>query len=188
MAECIPENRCLTRLDLSNNLDIDLAGLMALSASMRINQTLCFLDISIPTNDREMAKIQRDIVAACTRNAQARASPGSPSMQRTSSSSSLDPNTTKTTTQATARLTLQERLAAVTRGKSTSPSLRSPSSISERPKSPEHNTQRVLVDAKVLESVSNQIGLFEEMLQAESSQRDELMDEDLKPNEAIVVS
>ena len=50
LAECLPENRALRRLDLTQNMGIDLAGLMALSASVRLNDTLTYVDINIPVS------------------------------------------------------------------------------------------------------------------------------------------
>jgi hypothetical protein len=50
LAECLPENTALTRLDLSRNPDIDLAGFMALLSGLRLNSTLVFLDLSIPVS------------------------------------------------------------------------------------------------------------------------------------------
>ncbi|KAI8373024.1 uncharacterized protein BYT42DRAFT_616214 [Radiomyces spectabilis] len=68
VAESLPENMTLSRLDLSTNVNISMAGILALSISVKMNQTLTFLDISIPPNDDELAKLQNDIVAVCTTN------------------------------------------------------------------------------------------------------------------------
>ncbi|KAI9249732.1 hypothetical protein BDA99DRAFT_523496 [Phascolomyces articulosus] len=70
LAECLPENSTLSRLDLSRNPQITMAGVLALSISIKMNHTLTFLDINIPPNDVEMAELQNDIVAVCTRNMQ----------------------------------------------------------------------------------------------------------------------
>ncbi|KAI7860953.1 hypothetical protein BDC45DRAFT_493176 [Circinella umbellata] len=70
LAECLPENSTLARLDLSRNPQITMAGVLALAISIKMNHTLTFLDINIPPNDVEMAKLQNDIVAVCTRNMQ----------------------------------------------------------------------------------------------------------------------
>ncbi|KAI8138291.1 hypothetical protein BJV82DRAFT_631768 [Fennellomyces sp. T-0311] len=70
LAECLPENSTLARLDLSRNPQITIAGVLALSISIKMNHTLTFLDINIPPNDVEMAELQNDIVAVCTRNMQ----------------------------------------------------------------------------------------------------------------------
>ncbi|KAI8577814.1 hypothetical protein K450DRAFT_250124 [Umbelopsis ramanniana AG] len=71
IAECLPENNVLSRLDLSGNPAIGIAGLLALSVSVKMSTALTFLDIAIPLNDPDMAHLQNDIVSACTRNAQA---------------------------------------------------------------------------------------------------------------------
>ncbi|ORZ24713.1 hypothetical protein BCR42DRAFT_403505 [Absidia repens] len=68
LAEVLPMNDSLTRLDLSENPSISLAGVLALSISIKMNNTLTFLDISIPNNDRELANLQNDIAAVCTNN------------------------------------------------------------------------------------------------------------------------
>lgn len=48
LAECLPENNSLVRLDLSRNPQIEIAGLMAISVSIRMNHTITFIDINIP--------------------------------------------------------------------------------------------------------------------------------------------
>ncbi|ORX46078.1 RNI-like protein [Hesseltinella vesiculosa] len=68
LAEILPMNDTLTRLDLSGNNAISLAGLLALSVSIKMNNVLTFLDITIPVNDRDMQDLQNDIVAVCTTN------------------------------------------------------------------------------------------------------------------------
>ncbi|KAI8978434.1 hypothetical protein BDB01DRAFT_799847 [Pilobolus umbonatus] len=68
LAEALPENRTLSRLDLSNNPKIDIAGVLALSISIKMNHTLTFLDINIPFSDEELANLQNDIVTVCTTN------------------------------------------------------------------------------------------------------------------------
>ncbi|KAI9488697.1 hypothetical protein BDB00DRAFT_847025 [Zychaea mexicana] len=70
LAECLPENSTLSRLDLSRNPHITMAGVLALSISIKMNHTLTFLDINIPPNEVDMAELQNDIVAVCTRNMQ----------------------------------------------------------------------------------------------------------------------
>lgn len=51
LAECLSENRSIVRLDLSRNPKIQLAGLLAISASMKMNQTITFIDINIPVSN-----------------------------------------------------------------------------------------------------------------------------------------
>ncbi|GAN04490.1 hypothetical protein MAM1_0065d03950 [Mucor ambiguus] len=68
LAEALPENASLCRLDLSKNPHIDMAGILALAISIKMNHTLTFLDINIPPLDEELANLQNDIVAVCTTN------------------------------------------------------------------------------------------------------------------------
>ncbi|CEP15772.1 hypothetical protein [Parasitella parasitica] len=68
LAEALPENTALCRLDLSKNPGIDMAGILALAISIKMNNTLTFLDINIPPMDEELANLQNDIVAVCTTN------------------------------------------------------------------------------------------------------------------------
>ncbi|KAI8374742.1 uncharacterized protein BYT42DRAFT_417975 [Radiomyces spectabilis] len=50
LAESLPENKALVRLDLSKNEAMDLAGLLALAAGVRINYSIVFLDVSVPVS------------------------------------------------------------------------------------------------------------------------------------------
>jgi hypothetical protein len=50
LAEILPENVGLSSLDLTRNPSIDIAGLLALSLSIKMNHTLTFLDINIPVS------------------------------------------------------------------------------------------------------------------------------------------
>lgn len=59
LAECLPENRTLRRLDLSRNVGIDLAGLMALLASIRLNHTLAFLDLTVPVSLKGISRMTK---------------------------------------------------------------------------------------------------------------------------------
>jgi hypothetical protein len=85
LAEALPENASLSRLDLSKNPHIEMAGVLALAISIKMNHTLTFLDINIPVCnilsdnnnntdkpkkplDEELANLQNDIVAVCTTN------------------------------------------------------------------------------------------------------------------------
>ncbi|KAG0007031.1 hypothetical protein BGZ80_005058, partial [Entomortierella chlamydospora] len=68
LAEFLPETRALAQLDLTGNELVDIAGVMALSASIRINSSLTCLDMNVPPNDPEFARLSRDILRACIRN------------------------------------------------------------------------------------------------------------------------
>ncbi|KAG2229426.1 hypothetical protein INT48_004937 [Thamnidium elegans] len=140
LAECLPENNSLVRLDLSRNPQIKIAGLMAISVSIRMNHTITFIDINIPTDDNEMVEIHNGILATCTRNAQSK-----------KQEPQQLPNHVITTAQATARLTLQERLAAVTKGRGNTPTLEASSSEVTLTQMPlETKPQQAVVDDSVL--------------------------------------
>jgi hypothetical protein len=47
LAEFLPETQTLRRLDLSDNPKIDIAGVMALSVSVRMNRSLQYLDVNV---------------------------------------------------------------------------------------------------------------------------------------------
>ncbi|KAF9563878.1 hypothetical protein EC968_004672, partial [Mortierella alpina] len=68
LAEFLPETRTLTQLDLTGNELVDIAGVMALSVSIRMNKSLTCLDMNVPPNDAEFARLSRDILRACIRN------------------------------------------------------------------------------------------------------------------------
>ncbi|KAG1448379.1 hypothetical protein G6F56_008959 [Rhizopus delemar] len=112
IAESLAENKSLTRLDLSKNPLIDIAGMMAIAVSIRLNHSITFIDINILTNDEEMLQIHHDMLAICTRNSQE-------AKEKLDTEKDEPKNSLITTTQATARLTLQERLEAVTKGQKT---------------------------------------------------------------------
>ena len=143
LSECLPQNNSIIRLDMSRNPRIDLAGLTALSAAIRMNQTLTFIDINIPKDDKEMVQVHNDILATCTRNAtRSKTNPTPPHVS--------NPPVT-TATQATARLTLQERLAAATRG---SKPVEKPKK--QNPMNPE--------DALLIQQAFECVGLLEDMM------------------------
>ncbi|ORZ23359.1 hypothetical protein BCR42DRAFT_134371 [Absidia repens] len=178
LAECLPENTTLCRLDLSRNPAIDLAGILALLSGLKLNTTMVFLDVNVPANDRDMVKAQSEMAALCTKNAQA----SDENKSRTPSLNLADPSHPSiTTTQATARLTLQERLAAVTKGKnsSTTNSIRSVSSIENIPRTGSQSAtplssstqhRRTSTRSKIQTNFNveiDQVGLLEDMLHAD---------------------
>ncbi|KAI8883628.1 RNI-like protein [Backusella circina FSU 941] len=122
LGDSLPGNKSLVRLDISNNTNIDPAGLLAISSAIQKNSTLCFIDINIPTHDRSMTELYKGIVNACTKNAATSKEAAAINKPLTSTPPA------HTTAHTTARLTLQERLAAVTRGKNIRPTLTSPTS------------------------------------------------------------
>ncbi|KAI9027501.1 hypothetical protein CLU79DRAFT_580888 [Phycomyces nitens] len=175
LAECLPENSSLNRLDVSKNPAIDIAGLLSLSTAIKINYTLTFLDVNIPPNDRDLAKIQSDIAAYCTRNAQSTTSTDPEQQQKQQQQRSAIRRTPSqnalsiTTTQATARLSLQERLAAVTQR--ASPRSSSPSNSSIRTAEPVDPPKRS-PDQDLMDNATGQVTVFEEMLSAEAHRRE----------------
>ncbi|KAF9583919.1 hypothetical protein BGW38_008105 [Lunasporangiospora selenospora] len=56
------------QLDLTGNDLVDIAGVMALSVSIRMNKSLTLLDMNVPPNDAEFARLSRDILKACISN------------------------------------------------------------------------------------------------------------------------
>ncbi|CAH1757984.1 8976_t:CDS:10 [Entrophospora sp. SA101] len=68
LAEYLPETRTLTHLDLTSNPGIDIAGLMALAVSIKMNHSVRVLDVNVQPNDAEMSRLSRDILRACVRN------------------------------------------------------------------------------------------------------------------------
>lgn len=74
LAEFLPDAGCLLHLDLTHN-KVDLAGVHALSAGLKVNQVMRCLDVSIPPNDPEMARLSREILRCCVRNTEKVATP-----------------------------------------------------------------------------------------------------------------
>ncbi|KAI8866638.1 RNI-like protein [Ramicandelaber brevisporus] len=92
LAEFLPETKSLRRLDVSNNMAIyrdviarnssgpsiqqqleevsaeSVAGLMALSLSMKINHSLICVEVTIPPNNEELERLSQDILRICVRN------------------------------------------------------------------------------------------------------------------------
>ncbi|KAL4079887.1 hypothetical protein V8B97DRAFT_1928380 [Scleroderma yunnanense] len=67
LAEFLPESRSLLHLDLTDNR-LDLAGVMALSRGIQGNWVIRCLDLNIPPDDEEFARMCREILNTCTRN------------------------------------------------------------------------------------------------------------------------
>ncbi|KAJ1902922.1 hypothetical protein LPJ81_003338 [Coemansia sp. IMI 209127] len=70
LAECLPELHCLERLDVSENPGIDVAGLMALSASIKLNKSLICVEITVNTGDDVCAALEQGIAQTCIANMQ----------------------------------------------------------------------------------------------------------------------
>lgn len=68
LAEFLPEAKSLIHLDLTENLLIDIAGVMALAVSVRLNKTLRCLDLNIPPNAPDFARLSQEILNSCIRN------------------------------------------------------------------------------------------------------------------------
>lgn len=68
LAEFLPEARSLIHLDLTENLQIDIAGVMALAVSVKMNKSLRCLDLNIPPNAPDFARLSQDILSSCIRN------------------------------------------------------------------------------------------------------------------------
>lgn len=67
LAEFLPDARQLLHLDLTHN-PLDIAGVMALSVGLKVNQVMRCLDVNVPPNDVEMARLSREILRSCVRN------------------------------------------------------------------------------------------------------------------------
>ncbi|KAI6100340.1 hypothetical protein F5141DRAFT_1141856 [Pisolithus sp. B1] len=70
LAEFLPESRSLLHLDLTDN-KLDLAGVMALSRGVQGNWVIRCLDLNIPPDDEEFARMCREILNTCIRNTEA---------------------------------------------------------------------------------------------------------------------
>ncbi|KAK4057235.1 hypothetical protein OIO90_001730 [Microbotryomycetes sp. JL221] len=68
LAEFLPEAKALIHLDLTGNFEIDIAGVLALSVSVKMNHTIRCLDLNIPPNDSDFARLSQDIMQCCIRN------------------------------------------------------------------------------------------------------------------------
>lgn len=71
LAEFVPDAKSLLHLDLTENYEIDLAGAMALSVALRLNRSIRCLDLHIPPNEPDCARLSQDIFNSCVRNTQA---------------------------------------------------------------------------------------------------------------------
>ncbi|KAI6040774.1 hypothetical protein EDC04DRAFT_2566656 [Pisolithus marmoratus] len=67
LAEFLPESQSLLHLDLTDN-KLDLAGVMALSRGVQGNWVIRCLDLNIPPDDEEFARMCREILNTCIRN------------------------------------------------------------------------------------------------------------------------
>ncbi|KNZ60010.1 hypothetical protein VP01_1626g2 [Puccinia sorghi] len=68
IAEFLPEMKNLIHLDLTENHGIDIAGVMALAVSAKMNTSIRCLDINIPPNDPDFAHLSQEILQSCVRN------------------------------------------------------------------------------------------------------------------------
>lgn len=62
LSEFLPEAKSLIHLDLTGNFEIDIAGVMALSVSLKMNNTLRCLDLNVPPNDPAVARLSQEIL------------------------------------------------------------------------------------------------------------------------------
>ncbi|EIN04586.1 hypothetical protein PUNSTDRAFT_47270 [Punctularia strigosozonata HHB-11173 SS5] len=68
LAEFLPESTSLLHLGLTENPNLDLAGMLALSGGLKANHVMRCLDLSIVPGDEEMARVCREILDSCVRN------------------------------------------------------------------------------------------------------------------------
>ncbi|KAG1811092.1 hypothetical protein EV424DRAFT_1570860 [Suillus variegatus] len=64
LAEFLPESNSLLHLDLTDN-NLDIAAIMALSSGLKANHTMQCLDVNIPPDDEEFARMCREIINTC---------------------------------------------------------------------------------------------------------------------------
>ncbi|KAI7867709.1 hypothetical protein BDF14DRAFT_649492 [Spinellus fusiger] len=137
---------------MSCNPAIGFEGLSALSLALKNNSSLTVLSFNIPCNSIYMDKVKHEIIEYCERNDLAAAS-----------QKSIRPShgAVITKTQATARLSLQERLAAVMQSKPRSESL-SPSSVHQvmaPQKLTSFEQNNIFID-----QTNEQVSLFEDIM------------------------
>ncbi|KAF8320002.1 hypothetical protein DL93DRAFT_2220611 [Clavulina sp. PMI_390] len=68
LAEFLPDAPNLLHLDLTQNPRLDLAAVLALNAGLKVNKVIRCLDVNVPPNDPEMARLSREILRSCVRN------------------------------------------------------------------------------------------------------------------------
>ncbi|WWC85158.1 uncharacterized protein L201_000015 [Kwoniella dendrophila CBS 6074] len=68
LAEFLPETKSLLHLDLTNNPNIDTAGVLAISVGLKSNKLIRCLDISIQPNQPDLAELSQSILQSCIRN------------------------------------------------------------------------------------------------------------------------
>ena len=68
LAEFLPESKSLLHIDLTSNLSIEPAGIMAISVGLKANTLIRCVDLSIPPNAPELADLSQNILQSCIRN------------------------------------------------------------------------------------------------------------------------
>ncbi|WWC69798.1 uncharacterized protein I206_103741 [Kwoniella pini CBS 10737] len=68
LAEFLPESKSLLHLDLTNNDQVETAGILALSVGLKSNNLIRCLDISIQPNSISQSEISQSILQSCIRN------------------------------------------------------------------------------------------------------------------------
>ncbi|WWC61497.1 uncharacterized protein I303_104081 [Kwoniella dejecticola CBS 10117] len=68
LAEFLPESKSLLHLDLTDNDQIETAGILALSVGLKSNTLIRCLDISIQPNSVSQSEISQSILQSCIRN------------------------------------------------------------------------------------------------------------------------
>jgi hypothetical protein len=107
-----------------------------------------------------MVEIHNGILAACTKNAQLK----KVAQDTTTAITTNVNNPLVTKAQATARLTLQERLAAVTKGKNSKQNLSASSSEVTPPPLPQRRKAETDNDALLIQQAFDQVGSLEDIL------------------------
>ncbi|KAI9286379.1 hypothetical protein BC943DRAFT_18415 [Umbelopsis sp. AD052] len=197
ISKSLPYVKSLMRLDLRNNPHITIEGYASLAEAMKRNHTLAFLDIDVSQANQELTQLQSEILTQCSHNTRrnfAETTDGEdgsiPADTKVAPHKDVERVVSKTKAQATVRLSLQERLAAVTRGANSRVPV--PSQPNPSPSPEEELREKLEARQKEEESLHKEIeiasdhqSLLAEMLNATST---EPSDERSDVNETLDVS
>ncbi|WVW83494.1 hypothetical protein I302_105515 [Kwoniella bestiolae CBS 10118] len=68
LAEFLPESKSLLHLDLTENPLIETAGILAISVGLKSNKLIRCLDLSVKSNNNDLAELSQNILQLCIRN------------------------------------------------------------------------------------------------------------------------
>ncbi|KAJ2957367.1 hypothetical protein NQZ79_g6917 [Umbelopsis isabellina] len=175
LAKTLPNFKSLMRMDIRDNPKINMLGYSCLADAMKKNYSLAFLEIDCSQANQELTQLQSEILTHCSRNTRnnfAQTNGNTVEENNTLVNGRQNGAITKTKTQATARMSLQDRLAAVTRGASGHSVRQSPS---EEVASEHHSLLEEMLTAYADQTVEEPQDVRETLdrlhLQCETSQR-----------------